>query len=67
MLFTCDAENRRVGIDRREVATRWEKCEYLHPRYLPDDGFCCTFPCYEKFMGKPMHISCDVDYHRVRI
>ena len=29
--------------------------------------YCCFFPCYEIFMGKPMDSSCDVDYHRVEL
>ena len=29
--------------------------------------FCSIFPCYEIFMGKPIHFSCDVDYRRVGI
>ena len=45
----------------------WEKYEYQFPRLFPYHGFCCIFPYCGKFMGKPMHFSYAVVYHRLGI
>lgn len=33
----------------------------------PTDGFYCILPCFGKLMGKPMHLPCDGEYHKLGI
>ena len=45
----------------------WEKYGYQFPRFTQYEGFCCIFPYFEKFLGKPMHFPYAEVYHRMEI
>ena len=45
----------------------WKKYDYQFPRLSPYHGFCCIFPYFGKFTGKPIHSPYAEVYHRIVI
>ena len=57
----------RWESDGKNAPILLERYENQFPRLSPCNEFCCIFPYCGKFMGKPMHFSYAVVYHRLGI
>ena len=52
--------------DRRKLTLLWKKYRYLFRKSHSNGGFCCSFSCYKKVIGKAMYFLCDKVYFRMK-